>query len=80
MRTKDDIEADFVKLKEAAYWSTRSGHTREQEIEQFDAAATRLVNDFEGAIFAYIAYIAYIAGDRDRLIKELEELRDSAVL
>jgi hypothetical protein len=74
LRTKDDIEADFVKLKEAAYWSTRSGHTREQEIEQFDAAAKRLVNDFEGAL------LAYIAGDRDRLIKELEELRDSAVL
>jgi hypothetical protein len=72
VRSNAEINADFVKMKEAAYWIPRTGHTIEQEIKQFDEAASRLIEDFEDELCSML-----VRNERDKLIERLEMLRRS---
>jgi hypothetical protein len=47
VRSRQEIERDVAKLKEADYWRTRSGHTAAVEAEQYKVAQDRLKKDFQ---------------------------------
>jgi hypothetical protein len=45
MRPQAEIDNDLAKMKEAAYWIPRTGHTRADEIATFEVAASRVMTD-----------------------------------
>lgn len=47
MRTRAEIDADFVRMKEADNWIPVTGHTEDQERRAFNEAVARLMVDLE---------------------------------
>jgi hypothetical protein len=39
------MDADFARMREAAYWIPRTGHSKDEEVEVFETAAARLMAD-----------------------------------
>nr|WP_315481924.1 hypothetical protein [uncultured Undibacterium sp.] len=74
MRSKAEIDDDFVNLNLVANWIKKVPvHGRQEEIDRFDKVAKRLCNDFNGSLI----YMQYMCGEcsRDKLIQLLQEER-----